>query len=246
MVDETRATGVVKRLQRYLDRQDHIFGGTIGEQSTPNFQLRLGSEYAGWKNEVQGPYRSACAEVELTEDILEFRRLACQHSNEYDFRLTCRFYRAYLFACVTLVDAFINRHILLAKHDNFTSPAFAELKGKKKFKARLLLWFAVCSNDDPATFFSSREWCHLQEIRVKRNALLHALEPIFMYSIKEVQVYLNKVRIRIGQSLLRLREAHRKPTLAFIEKLRTAPLVDFHEIRFKADGNHRVRRIHGR
>ena len=241
LVDEARQTGIVKRLQDYLDKRDPVFGGTHEEMATPNFQFKWKTEYAGWKREVQGPCRTACVERELTDDILDYRRQACDHSNEYDFRLTARYFRAYLSACVSILDAFINRHILLAKYENFTSPEFEELKAERRMEEKMRLWCSVCSVDDPSSLYSSKPWCHFQELREKRNMILHAVDPISTYSVKEMQVFLNKVQTGIGKLLLLLRKAHKKPALGFIERLRTAPKVQFHQIRFKGDGNHRIK-----
>lgn len=246
LVGEMRRIGGIKRLQRWLDKRDAVFGGTIGETATSNHKMKWKCASAGWTKEAQGPCRTSCVEQELMEDILDYRRLTCEYSDEYDFRLTCRFFRAYLSACVSLVDAFINRHALLAEHDGFMSPELDELKRTTNMDDRIRLWFAVCSDEDPAGFLASSEWCHFQEIRMRRNALLHATEPISVYAIKDLQVYLNKVRTGIGQMLLRLRTAHQKPALLFIERLRTAPLVDFHRIQFRGDGNHVVKRIQGK
>lgn len=93
LVNEARQSGVVQRLHDYLDKTDSVFGGTLADFCTPNHQLRQTTEYAGWKKEAQGPCRASCVERELTEDILDYRRQACEHSNEYDFRLTARYFR---------------------------------------------------------------------------------------------------------------------------------------------------------
>jgi len=243
LVGEARQTGVVKHLQDYLDKQDSVFGGTFGDFCTPNYQLRCNTEYAGWKKEAQGPCRTSCIERDLMEDILDYRRQGCEHSNEYDFRLTARYFRAYLSACVSLLDAFINRHILLAKHEGFSSPEFSRLQTETKLEEKVRLWWAVCSEDDPSPFFQSAEWCHLQELRTRRNEILHAVDPISVYALKELQVYLNKVQTGVGELLLLLRKAHQKPTLGFIERLRTAPKVDFHRIRFRSEGEHEIKVI---
>ena len=79
------------------------------------------------------------------------------HSNEYDFRLTTRYFRAYLSACVSLLDAFINRHILVAKHEGFSSPEFSRLQTETNLEEKVRLWWAVCSEADPAPFFQSIE-----------------------------------------------------------------------------------------
>jgi hypothetical protein len=146
---------------------------------------------------------------------------------------------------VSLLDAFINRHILLAQYEGFSTPDFERLKSETKLEEKVRLWWVVCSESDPAPFFQSAEWCHFQEIRKKRNEVLHALDPISVYSLKEIQLYLNKVQTGVGGLLLRLRQAHLKSTLGFVERLRTAPLVDFMEIRFKSDGVHKVKQRQG-
>jgi hypothetical protein len=238
MVKELRRKGVVTDLQRLLDTDDVIFGGAIiSEFATPNFQLNHSTQFAGYSKSVQGPCRVALVEAELTEDILYYRTLACKHSNEYDFRLTARYFRNYLSACVSLVDAFLNRHILVAKADGFDSPEFDQLQRTTNLEKRVELWWQICSGGDPAVLFRTRYWCHFQEIRKMRNAILHAVDPFGTYSLPETQIYLNKVRSGIGEFLFALRRAHNKPTLGFIERLRTAPRVAYQKILFNSDGN---------
>jgi len=243
LVDEARRTGIAGRLQEHLDKCDPIFGGAFADVCIPNHQMKCSREYAGWRKEVQGPCRTSCVERDLTEDILYYRREACERSDEYDFRVTARAFRSYLSVCVSLLDAFINRHILLAQHDGFSSPEFDRLKVETNLEEKVRLWWAVCSEDDPASFFQSAAWNHLQQLRTKRNEILHAVEPISIYSLKEIGLYLNLVRTGIGELLLQLRRAHQKPTLGFIERLRTAPKVDFHQITFRADGKHEIKVI---
>jgi hypothetical protein len=125
------------------------------------------------------------------------------------------------------------------------SPELENLKAETKLEEKVRLWWEVCSNGDPTTLFSSQAWCHLQELRAKRNAILHALDPISVYSIKEMQVLLNRVRTGLGEVLLVLRKAHNKPTLGFIERLRSAPRVAFQEIDFRSDGPCRGKLIAG-
>lgn len=246
MVTEARRTGLVQRLQDGLDKADSVFGGVfINEFSTPNHQMQLKTAFAGWAKEAQGPCRSSCVERDLVEDILEFRRLACVHSNEHDFRLTARYFRVYLTACVSLLEAFINRHILLAKHDGFESPEFDQLQVETNLEEKVRLWWAVCSGDSHSPFFRSMAWCHLQELRTRRNEILHAVDPISIYAMKDLQVYLNKVRTGIGELMFLLRKAHGKQTLGFIERLRNAPKVDFQRITFRADGKHEVKLVTG-
>ncbi|HUE70846.1 MAG TPA: hypothetical protein VMP01_08140 [Pirellulaceae bacterium] len=242
MVKEARHKGVVVALQRILDRQDGVFGGIgVFEFATANYQVKHGTEFAGFKAEVQGPCRVSLVEEDLTEDILHYRRLACNHSSDYNFRLTARYFRNYLSACTSIIDAFVNRHILVAKADGFTSPELDELERTTKVEKRLELWWNICCNSDPSPLFKSVHWCRFQEIRQKRNALLHALDPFGIYSLPEIQQYMNKVRSGIGELLLLLRAAHKKPTLGFIERLRTAPKVAYQQIHLRQDGDRVVR-----
>lgn len=245
LIEEARLSGVVQRIQRYLDRKDSVFGGCMNEMATPNWQFKTGTTYAGYSKEIEGPCRCANVEQDLLTDILDYREDACRFSDRYDFRLLSRAFRSYLSVCVSIVDAFINRHILIAEHDGFSSPEFEELKLTTNTEKRVRLWFAFCSSDDPSPFFASTEWCHFQQIRKKRNEILHALDPIGLYSLREIHSYLNKVRTGVGGLLLKMRQAHKKPTLGFIERLRTAPVVDLMKIAFRADGNHEIKRIVG-
>lgn len=238
MVREARRTGIISDIQRYLDRQDAIFGGkTSDSRGTPNFNLNLATDYAGFRAEAQGPCRIAFVEKDLTEDILYFRRQACLHSNSYDFVLTSRYYRNYLAACLSIVDAFVNRHILIAKAIGMISPEFTELENAINVEEKMELWWKACCGTDPRPLFSSSHWCRFQELRKRRNCMLHALEPIAVYALPEMQVYLNKVRSGIGELLLLMRKASKQPTLGFIEQLRTAPLIAYHKIRLKATGD---------
>lgn len=245
LIEEARQKGVVRRLQRYLDGKDSIFGTNMDEIATSNWNLKLGSTYAGFSREIEGPCRCAKVELDLTMDILHYRSETCCFSDQHDFRLLSRAFRSYLSTCVSIIDAFINRHVLIAEHEGFTSPEFEELKVTTNTEKRVRLWFAFCCGDDPSSFFASTEWCHFQELRKKRNDILHALDPFGMYSLREIHVFLNKVRTGVGGLLWQMRKAHKKPTLGFIERLRTAPVIDLMRITFRADGNHLIKRIVG-
>jgi hypothetical protein len=237
MVEEAERTGIVHHFHRFFDRADSVFGGTHdGDFGTPNYNMKISTTYGGFSAEVQGPCRTAVVEFDLTLDILYYRMMACRHSNEHDFRPTSRYFRNYLSACVSIVDAFVNRHIHVAKTDGFDSPEFNDLQLSRRVEDRLeLFWNVICS-EDPAILFGSRYWCHFNEIRQKRNEIVHSLNPIAIYSLPEIQKYLNKVHA-VGELLLLLRTAHKKPTVGFIEQLRTAPKVKYQQIRFKVDGD---------
>jgi hypothetical protein len=154
--------------------RDSFFGGTH-DIGTPNDNMTIKTTYAGWEKEVQGPCRLGLAEMDMMEDILTYRRQACDHSADHTFRLLARDYRAYLGACISLIDAFINRHILVATHDGFASPEFERLKASKNTEERVELWLDVCSEKPKEHLFRTKEWCHFQALRQKRNELAHAV-----------------------------------------------------------------------
>ena len=236
MEQEARRTGIVGVLQRAIDNRDGVFGGTLGDASTPNHQLKITTEYAGWRKEVEGPCRIGVATDDLMEDILHYREEICRVSADYDFRVLSRHYRAYLGACISIVDAFINRHILLASHDRFESEAFTRLQVARGMEEKVECWLQTCSEKTLKAIANREEWCHFQELRQERNALQHAVEPFSVYSIRVIAKYLNYTRTGIGALLKLLRSIHSKPTLGFIERLRTAPEVSFNRITLKATG----------
>ncbi len=231
---ETRLTGVVEPIQRVLDQRDSVFGGTF-ESATPNWQIKIKTEYAGFKEEVSGPCRVGLIVNDLMEDILHYRREACLASADYTFRTLGRHFRAFLASCLSLVDAFINRHILVAAHEGFDSPPFTQLKGARGMEERVDCWLQTCSVKTLKDIAHTKEWCHFQELRQVRNALLHATSPFSIYSVKEIGARLNYVRTGIGDLLFLLRSIHNKPSLMFIDRLRTAPEVQFHSITLRAD-----------
>lgn len=230
MEREARTTGVVEFIQKLLDSRDTIFGGTF-ESATPNFQISIKTEYAGWTREVQGPCRIGLVADDLMEDILHYRQQACLASNDYNFREVARHYRAYLMACISLFDAFINRHILLASHENFDSPAFTRLKESRKVEDRMEAWLETCTDKTMKDLTRRPEWSDFQAIRKERNEILHVVDPFSVYRIREIATILNYVRSGIGEFLKLLRVFHKKPTLLFIERLRTAPKVEYHSLR---------------
>jgi hypothetical protein len=230
---EARETGVVEELQRLIDTRDSVFGGTF-DSATPNYQMTVTTEYAGWKKEVQGPCRIGVATNDLMEDILHYRQETCRASSDYSFRLLSRHYRAYLAACVSIVDAFINRHILLASHDGFASDAFTRLKEARGMEEKIEHWLETCTEKTIKDLARRKEWCHFQELRQERNALEHAVDPFAVYDLKIIARYLNYVRSGIGELLRLLRQYHGKPSVMFIERLRTAPEVSYHQRRLEA------------
>ncbi len=242
LVTSARELGAVQPFQRERDRTDPIFGGTFAIGS-PNWQFKHDLEWAGYKKTLSGPGWYEPPLQSLTRDILFFRKETCAHSDEDACILSLRYFRSYLGTCISVAEAFMNRYIALARHDNFVSDEFTELLSTRDLTRRFELWLQVFdkSKSDPAEFFGSPEWSQFQAIRDYRNKVVHAVDPIVGYEIREVQRYLNNVRLGVGGLMLRMRELRGEATLGFIERLRTAPCVHFRRITFRADGKHKVK-----
>lgn len=134
------------------------------------------------------------------------------------------------------MDAFINLHILIATQDKWESEAFTRLKAVRGMEAMIEAWVETCCEKRTFRHLAGRkEWCHFQELRNERNALQHAVEPFSVCDLRKVERFLNFTQTGVGSLLRLLREWHDKPSVLFIERLRTAPAVQFHHLRFKAD-----------
>ncbi len=223
MRDEARKTGTVERLQKRHDATDPVFGGTFLLATTS--QMELSMSWAGYDATVKGPGRFAPVEGDLMDDILDYREAAWEHSYEDSLSRTTRAYRAYLHSCMSLVDAFINRYVHIARH-NGNGKAVKELARVSRTVDRIEQWLAAFTKSKLADLSGSKEWDHFQKLRTSRNALTHAVEPFFGTDLKTVARELNLCRAGIGGFLRRLRELEGQRPLFFTERLESAPLVE--------------------
>lgn len=228
LVKEVRLTGIIELLQQNQDNNDDIFGGTL-TLATPNDDLKVRVQYAGYDKEFKGAFRGASAFKELTEDILFYRKQSCEYSNCHDFSLTCRYYRAYLLSCISLIESFINRHIFLSTYEGCTSADFERLRNTLNLEDKISLWLKVYTSKDISAINKTKAWDHFMRLRKERNILTHVLEPDYAHEIKEIAKYLNYCQSGIGCLLFLLRENQKKITLGFIERLKTAPKVTYHK-----------------
>lgn len=242
LVNEARSTGVVAYIQTEIDRSDSIFGGNFGV-STPTMMLgEVSSSYAGYTTILKPPMTSTPVEFGLSEDILFYREESCLFSNEYDFTFCTRYYRAYLSACIALVDAFINKHILVYKFRGNKSSELEQLQKTSRLEDRLNLFLIVSTGKDISAINAGAEWIDFKKLRKLRNEMTHVNSPSLGYSIHEFAEHFNYVQKGIGGLLCLIRKAQNKESLGFIERLRSAPTVHFNEITHMADGKHIVKR----
>jgi hypothetical protein len=220
---EARASGVCDTLQRILDQHDPFFGGTW-LMATDSYAIKLSIQYAGYSVELQGPCRFAPIEEELTDDLLYFRRAACEASRPpTGLAATTRYYRSYLQASVSVVESFINRYVHLLKHTGHS--AATELAQIRPLDERLETWVAVVTGKPRDSFRKGAEWSQFCELRSERNRLVHALEPFMGHSINDMARTLNFVREGVGGLLILLRRLAEQEPLGFMQRLKSAPVV---------------------
>jgi hypothetical protein len=242
LVSIARKHGIVAHIQNNIDRSDKIFGGTFGI-STPTMAFgTITSIYAGFSRTLKPPMTDQPVEIQISEDIMFYRKEACLFSNEYDFTFCTRYYRAYLTSCIALVDAFINRHILLYRFRGYKSDKFKALEKTSRLEDRLDLFLQIDTEHNLTTINGGAEWIHFKNLRKLRNEMTHINTPSLGYSITEFAEHFNYVKKGVGGLLKLIRQLQGRPTLGFIEKLRTAPIIYFNEITHKGDGNHIIKR----
>ena len=147
---------------------------------------------------------------ELLADTLFFRQLTALLSVlEDQFRPCFRAYRAYLAACMSAVDAWLNERAWYrvndpAKNSDLKPGEIARLCDRYLSLAKKLrMW-------PPILFRSSRldetsaEWQTWNRIRLARNAIIHVNEPEFNFSLRRAAESLNDCRLGVGGLLVAL------------------------------------------
>ncbi len=71
-------------------------------------------------------------------------------------------------------------------------------------------------------------WAHFQELRDERNHLVHALKPQLGIGIKALSHGFNLVREGVGGFMRTLRSMQGLGPTGFVERLESAPRVEFH------------------
>ena len=145
LVKNTRKQGAVYPIQLYIDGDDQIFGRIFG-MATSSKALSITTSFAGYSKFVKGHGRSYPIELDISSDIIFYREESCVKSDNPNFEMTCGNYRGYLFSCISLIDAYINRHILLRKNENYKSAKFDELINCFNLEERIELFLEVFCN----------------------------------------------------------------------------------------------------
>ena len=237
----TRKEGVCTLLQSYFDNTDIVFGGAFGMSASGG--LELTSTWGGYSKKLKAPFTHNPSEIELYKDIEFYKSETCIESNNYIFELCFRNYRAFLFSCIALVDAYINRHIALSKFQGLSSKKFNDLVLCRNTDERINLFLKTYANKDVKSINQTEEWRKFQELKTLRNEITHSINPYLGVSIRELPRNLNYSNAGIGGLLKLLQEAQGRKTLTFIEKVRNSPLIHFNEVIQESDGMYKVKKI---
>lgn len=231
---QARETGTVQH-RRLLVGDDQFFPQTLNIAASSSggaSGMKVKASYAGHTAEFQAPMRVFAVEDELCNDILSWRRATCS-SSHFPFDGCTRSYRAYVLACTSLVEAFLNRVPLLFRHLREHVDAIERLYKPMNFEERIDLWVGTFCVEPVAALKATKAWNHFQELREERNRLVHALEPQLGVAIQKLPHRLNLVRDGVGGFMRKLRTMQGLGPTSFIEQLETAPQVGFHPSRTK-------------
>lgn len=237
LVNQVRQYGICGFIQTDLDRQDPVFGGTFGT-STPNWQIKLTTEWAGYKKEINGPCRNIPSEIDLSEDIEFYKEETCIESSNHDFEMVSRNYRGYLFSSLALVDCYLNRHIILFDFNGMKSSEFDKLKNSRNTEERIELFIKICCDFEFTKLKQSNTWDDFKKLKNLRNEMVHSLNPFMGFEIKELATNLNLSVNGVGALLKKLQEGQGRNSLGFIERVRTSPVIHFNQVTLRADGKH--------
>jgi hypothetical protein len=228
LVKTARESGITPYYLSQATNDDDVFGKLrIGISSPSENFNTLTATYAGFKKTLKFPASNKPAEYEIVKDILFYREECTLWSDEYDFEFCTRYYRAYLSTCISLIDAFINRHILVYKYKNYKVKEIEELEKIINLENKIEVFLKISCNKKLSAINGGVEWKDFKSLKTLRNEIIHINEPSLGYNIAEFAEHLNLVRNGVGGLLLKIRENQNKTTLDFIERLRTAPRVNY-------------------
>lgn len=234
LVEHARRTGIVRELQSDLDAADYVFGSSFSVPvpvSGSGHSMKLKGEYAGFLKELSVPCRYASIEGELVEDILYYRAAACSHSDADDLIDTCRYFRAYLFACEAVVEAFVNRYVLMYSHTRTRRVDPDAFKRLPTLEEKVDLWLQTFAHSRLADISESHEWYELKRLMKSRHDISHGRHAFLGHNIRDIAREFNYVRDGVGGLLHLMRLIEGEKSVGFIERLRTAPRITFNQPR---------------
>lgn len=245
LIRQVRETGICDFIQKELDRYDNVFGGALSI-STNASGLSLSVEWAGYRKELNGPFRNTPSEIELSDDIEFYKREACIESSLYDFEMVCRNYRGYLFSSIALIDCYINRHILFYDKKENNSNDFKKLKESRNTEERVEFFIKIFCNFPFSNLKQTMVWDDFKKLKCLRNEIVHSTNPFMGIEIKELASNLNLSISGVGALLYKLQIGQSKNSLSFIERVRTSPIIFFNQITKTKDGKIHEKKHHNK
>jgi hypothetical protein len=227
-VRDAREQGSAENLRSFLNGGDRYFVFTMGMSvDGEGTTMQLG--FAGQTMSLAAPMRQGSIEAELTDDILEQRRRASANSlkGHDHFQSTAMYFRGYILSCCALVEAFLNRCVLIDVAEKRSTPMLEELQKPCNVERKFELWLQHFAGEPLSAINGGVEWDHYSELRRLRNSLMHATHSMLGISLKETARQLNLVRRGVGGMVNRLRSIQGLTPIPFAERLETAPECSF-------------------
>jgi hypothetical protein len=158
--------------------------------------------------------------------------VAVSFLGEDQFRPCFRAYRAYLAACISVVDAWLNERAWYrvndtARNSDLTPQEITTLNNRLMSLAKKLQTWPTILFRHPALDESSIEWQTFNEIRRARNAIIHVNQPEFNFSLRRVARSLNDCKVGIGAFLALLHSMEKTHPSPGVLALQFAPEVSF-------------------
>jgi len=223
--NEIRENGICE-LHSDLDNLDPIFDHQFNP-STNSSALTITVEWEGYKTEIKGPCIITPSEWALSDDIEFYKSETCIEFNSNNFEMGARNYRGFLFSCIALIDAYINRHIKYSESKKISSEKFKQLQLSKRIEDRIKLFAEIYCNSNFYEINKTEEWNNFKKLHKLRNNIIHSTEPHLGLGLKEISEYLNLSIKGIGGLIKILQESQNKHTLKFIEKVRNSSIIHF-------------------
>lgn len=230
-IKETQENGIPKNLQYLCDSRDRYLAPVLDIAVPEGEWAELSVSIGEFKKKVSSPGMIESPERSLAEDILFFRKAACQTSRGDTIIECSRYYRCYLQACISLVDCFLFRYAVHVKdlignlNEYSNTKVLGSVTGIEK---RIEAWIETFAYHDKDNYKNTAEWSQFQEIRKLRNLFVHPFEPATTYSIRNMAKHLNLCRKGIGSLLEYFRiKTECDPNIGFIQRIKTAPIVKY-------------------
>lgn len=226
-----RRSGVPPTLQFLFDQSDLLMPPPFELAAWGNVKglsVDLTMTVGSFSKTISSPGILEAPVDALADDVLFYRQQAILFSNQRDLKSLARAYRTYLQVCISLVDAFLGHAAFGLKNidpKSARSENYNALTSPTSFSNRLDAWFEICRNSS-SIYRQTKCWSDLEKLRQERNRYVHPVEPIYSLGLDEIVNVLNRCRDGVGGTLEHLREiAGVDPRLAFIQKVKTAPMI---------------------